>query len=233
MSDNMKRQFDLTDKQTLINLVIFYLFYSALIITEKQIIRKGYLGFQLPFEVDVLKAIIGLIAGSVLVLIVSAFFRPSSRILRVILIASFFLGAISINYFLFRFYYPPFISLPEANLDSLGSARWMNSFPYEMYSGVYKKYNLDTINLNSDINEYPELERLERFGNTILADEAIPKLLNQYQFETLESELGEAYQSGSSEYISYRLYDIEDGEELALTRYKDILLFVPLYTIQQ
>lgn len=215
-------------KNTRTNLAIFSLIYSALVLTEKQVIRRGYLGFQLPFKLDALEVIAGFIAGSILITLLSVLIKKSSRLLQMIMILSFLLGTIYINLYLFRFYYPPFSKLTIGDLDSLGANKWTHDFPYELYAGAYQKYYLATILLNPNIEDYQELARLERYGLTFKSDKGIPAQLNQSQFEDLEHERGNNYQETIANDVTFRFYDLNADEQLGLTRYGNMILFIPL-----
>ncbi|MCJ7734089.1 MAG: hypothetical protein MUP11_06035 [Anaerolineales bacterium] len=215
-------------KSLFINLFLFYIVYFALILGERQLVRKGYLGFTLPFEMDILKSVGFFVLGSILVVGITMILVNQQWILRFVLTASLLLGAIYINYFLYHdLYYLPFFTTAVGDLDALGRRYWQRDYAFEMYSAVYGKYYQHTIIVNPDINNYKELSRIQRFGVYIKQSEIVPAMINQETFSRIEESGEDDYLGITKNNIEYRLYEVGINDDIILTTYNGIILFLP------
>lgn len=209
------------------NLFLFNIFYFTLILTEKQLVRKGYLGFTLPLKLDVLEALVGLALGSFAIILITLVLSDHGWILRLILIGGLLGGSIFLNYFLFRFYYPPFSVTPSGDLLVLGETRWKNTFSYQFYTAISENYYLQTITANPGLEEYQELTRFVSFGTYLEESQTVPTHLTEGQFSNFDMEKSSApliIKDGGQEYW---LYPSEGGTDLILSRYMDAILIFP------
>lgn len=220
-SDNLNKNF------ILLNLFFFNILYFALILMEKQLLRKGFFDFQFPFKIDIIITIGGLILGSILIMGASLLLKKRDWVLRLALFSCLIVGSIYLNYGLFRFYYPPFVTTQPGDLLALGEERWQHDYPFTLLSTAYEKYYLHTISINPKIENFDELSRIRMFGIYLNESNAIPANLSADQFSLIAESLGDAYEQFSRDDINYRLYDIGQNMDLALTRFENTILFVP------
>ena len=214
-------------KSTLINLYLFYILYFALVLAERQILRKGYLNFQLPFRLDALETIAVMVFGSILVTVLSILFKNRTWVLSLVTISILVLGSIYLNYFLFRFYYPPFITTAPGDLNTLGEERWQHDYPYQVLSAVYDTYYQRTIYINPEIDNFDELSRVLRFGVDLTVSSIYPSSLSEAQYTTINGHNGINSQKFISNGTTYLLYEVQPEKDLVLVRYDDKIIFLP------
>jgi hypothetical protein len=227
-SRRMHRPTEYNKKSVLLNLFLFSFFYFGLILTERQVIKQGLLDIQLPFQLDLLATLAGLIIGSGIIILLSAVFNKNQHYLRILLVSLLLAGAILCNQHINRkIFYPPYSTFPYGDIDKLGKKRWSHDYTYAMYSAMYDKYYLQTVVVNPEIETLDELKRIERFGITVKESSQAPTDLSSSQFDMLEKTFGDSYLLITREDLEYRLYDLPPPGILFLTRYKDMILFVP------
>jgi len=214
-------------KSVLLNLFLFYILYFALILTEKQLLRKGLFGFRLSFELDIFKTIGGFVLGSIIVIGFSLLFKKRDWLLRLALFSVLILGSIFLNYTLFRFYYPPFTTTRSGDLQTLGEERWQHDYPFDLLTTAHEKYYLHSISINPEIENYDELSRIRYFGIYLTESNAVPAELSEEQYSLVTESLDGAFEEFSIGDINYRLYDSKPDKYLALTRFENTILFIP------
>lgn len=224
----MQRSTKHNHKSVLLNLVLFSFFYYGFILTERQMIRKGLLDIQLPFQLDLLATLAGFIIGSGIIILLSVIFIKKQPYLRILLITLLLTGGILCNQYINKkIFFPPYSTFTYGDIDKLGEKRWTHDYPYAMYSAMYEKYYLQTVLINPEIDALEELKRIERFGITVRESSQTPSDLLSPQFDMLEKTYGDSYFLITRDDLEYRLYDLPPTEKIVLTRYKDMILFVP------
>lgn len=217
----------LNKKSLFLNLFLFYILYFAFSFTERKLIRKGFIGFKLPFKLDIMEALAGFILGSILIIGLSFILRNRGWILKVLLSTILIVGSIGHNIFLLSFYYPPFSITESGDLDEIGEKRWFNDHAYEMFSSLHDKYYLHTIISNPGITNRDELYRAVGFGLYWQYSKEVPTNIDQNTYLKVENRLGDSFVSIKTEDYEYRLYDAGNTDRLVLTTYQDIILFLP------
>lgn len=222
------------DKKSIqITLYLFYSFYFALILLARKILRPGILNFTLPFKIDITETFFGFALGTIFIVIFSILFQNKEWIFRIILVAGFLLGSISINYFLYSFYFPPYSTTAPGDLAELGNQRWKNDYSFEMFSSLFNKYYLHTVVVNPGINNYKELSRASGFGVYWKTSNEIPQSLSHDSFTEIENTLSNDYVGFSEDDIEYRLYEAGNTDRIALTTYDSMILFIPEQLISE
>jgi hypothetical protein len=222
----MKFPIKLNKKSILLNLGLFSALYFGLVLLERQVLRRGYLGFSLPFKLGLMGTIGGFALGALLVVALSILLQDRGWILRLILLGSLVVGSVYLNYFLFRFYFPPADVTSPGNLALVGELRWQHDYPYEMYAAAFEKYYLRKITANPDLENYPELSRIARFGVYLVESAKVPATLSEGQFLQIEDSQAsfEPFLAENGQEI--RLYDPGAGD-LLLTSYNNLILVIP------
>lgn len=223
----MNQTINTTKRMILSNLFLFNTLYIALILADRQLLRRGYLGFQLPFKIGVMGSLAGLVLGSVIVTGVSLLIKKRTWILRLVFLSSLVLISLFLNYFLFQFYYPPFTITQPGDLQTLGENNWHHDYPYSVLTSIYEKYYLQTVFINPTIANYDELSRVKQFGIILNVSLEVPTSLNDNQLAKLTDSLEENFEQISENGFEYRLYDVKPDQDLLLTSSENLILFVP------
>ena len=220
-------------KSILINLYLFYILYFALVLAERQVLRSGLLGFSLAKKPDLLETAAGFAIGSFLVIALTRLLKERQGFLRVFMISGLILGSIFLNVFNSKLFFPLYTVTNPGDLNSLGKQRWDRILPYEMYADVYDQYLLHDVYVNPKIDNYEELKRIYRFGVNLKQSQDMPTSINQQQFARIEEISSAEYSVYQNNDIEYRLYHIKELDDILITTFDNITLFVPLDLITE
>lgn len=102
-----------------------------------------------------------------------------------------------------------------------------------MYADVYDQYLLHDVYVNPKIDNYEELKRIYRFGVNLKQSQDVPTSINQQQFARIEEISSAEYSVYQNNDIEYRLYHIKELDDILLTTFDNITLFVPLDLITE
>ncbi len=218
-------------KDTLfLNLFLFYILYYALILTEKQLIRTGLLGFVLPIKIGLYEYFIGFTIGTGLITILSMVLIRYQNIIRIFLLVLIMGFTISINYYLYtELTYPPYTLVQKGSLNQLAEKRWNRSLPYDLVWDISETYPLARLHINPSIDNYSQLQKISRFGVYIIESNEILIDLSDELYNNLEDKPNSGYTIYQNGGIEYRIYNTDPkNNELFLTSYNNIIIIAPL-----
>ena len=167
---------------------------------------------------------VGLLAILILILLL----KDRSAYLSIIFLVVILAGSIYINFFNNGNYFPHYITTEPGDFYTLGKKRWKKEFPYKVYYTSHEEYLLQTINVNPGIDDFLELGRVNNFGIYLNSAEAYPISLTEDQYHVLSQMDKDAFVSIKYLDREFRLYiSTLPDEDILLTTYKNLILFIP------
>lgn len=169
-------------------------------------------------------------SGLIIITLIAILLKNKAIYLGFLLIAILLTGSITINFLNINNedYFPPYVTTEPGDFYTLGKKRWKKEFPYKIYYTCHDEYLLQTINVNPEIENFLELSRINGFGVYLNPSKIYPASLTDDQFDLMTQNDRAGFVSASRQGLEFRLYGSNDpNEDILLTTYKNIILFIP------